>query len=108
MSSKKPTTRSIDYLIRPSNQQITSAKLPTNYQVIARYLGIDKEVGQTRYSVASNVYDEVMAIWNAARIPTQNRQAVVSKILKLRDKLIKLRSNRHQKSSADDEQVKLK
>ena len=104
MASHKPITRSKYFLVGPSDGPIATSKLPSNGQVLSRYLELI-EINKDKSATLSAVYQEVESFWRAARIPIRNKDKVIIKIYKLRERLSYLIKHKSYKNSAAQQKV---
>lgn len=80
--SSAPVTRSQStvWLVGEPIATISGHKLPSNGDVIRRFFFIHRVENKTVRESASVVTDEIDVFWNKARIPTKDRQHVISKV----------------------------
>jgi hypothetical protein len=108
MFKKVKTTRSDTYLVSGLHSPIKGSKLPSIGQALGRFLYMSPKCKTSRDS-ASVVADEVLSLWNHARIPTKRKDHIIDGIIGLNDnyRLVKKHKSRTTATQQANEQVSL-
>jgi hypothetical protein len=81
-SARKKKVRGV-WLVGGTIKEITGTKLPSKRQVLQRFFhfhNVDKESIQ---SSSSKTTQEILQLWNGARIPTKQEYNIINKIKEL-------------------------
>lgn len=92
MSYKNSKNRGI-YLIGTTNETLTGAKLPSNRQILGRFLHLHLKDNISIQKSAHITTNELLDFWNKARIPTKQNYNIVNQIKKLHLKWIGIKKN---------------
>jgi len=96
MSYKNSKNRGI-YLIGTTIETLTGAKLPSNRQILGRFLHLHlKDIFSIQKS-AHITTNKLLDFWNKARIPTKQNHNIINQIKKLHLKWIGIKKMRPDK-----------
>lgn len=92
MSYKNSKNRGI-YLIGTTIETLTGAKLPSNRQILGRFLHLHLKDNFLIQKSAHITKNELLDFWNKARIPTKQNYNIINQIKKLHLKWIGIKKN---------------
>lgn len=92
MSYKNLKNRGI-YLIGTTNETLTGSKLPSNRQILSRFLHLHVKEKFSIQKSAHITTNELLVFWNKARIPTKQNYNIINQIKKIHLKWIGIKKN---------------
>jgi hypothetical protein len=92
MSSKHSKNRGI-YLIATTSETLTGSKLPSNRQILSRFLQLHLKENLSIQKSAYVTTNELLDFWNKARIPTKQHYNIINQIKKLHSKWLGIKKN---------------
>ena len=89
------------YLLGPlKNDQITGNKLPSNKQVLCRFLYLHRSENKTVREASTLVIHEVAQFWERAIVPIKPQQQAIKKLESLHDEYKRLKSHKNRTKNA--------
>jgi len=98
VSKGKTKKRQGLWLVGNTLDALTGSKLPSNKQVLCRFLHLHVREHQTIPVSAAKIAKEVIPFWERARILTRKECHVISKIRNLHSKWVNLKKNKSKKT----------
>jgi len=81
------------YLIGTTSETLTGSKLPSNRQILGRFLHLHLKDNFSIQKSAHITTNELLDFWNKARIPTKQNYNIINQIKKLHSKWIGIKKN---------------
>lgn len=93
------------WLVGTTLDELTGCKLPSNRQVLSRFLHLHSKEHATIHSSATTTAREIKQFWDKARIPIRKECHVIDKIAKLHSAWQNLKKSATRKGDAQKEEA---
>ena len=94
------TSRRGMWLIGSTSTEIVGSKLPSNRQILSRFLQLHRLESKTIQESAKTTTEELLVFWEKARVPTRQQYHIISKVKELFSEYQNLRKNASRRSGA--------
>ena len=92
------TSRRGMWLIGSTSTEIVGSKLPSNRQILSRFLQLHRLESKTIQESAKTTTQELLVFWEKARVPTRQQYHIISKVKELFLEYQSLRKNASRRS----------
>lgn len=103
LPKKAKKDRDSIWLVGGTLETITGSKLPSNQQVLQRFMHLHKVESQTISASATAVMKEVVQFWDKARIPIRQDFHIIAKVKNLHSAWIGIKKNASRRTDTQKE-----